>query len=347
MEGYCWPLSVAPGEPIRFFASTTASTYSVTCVRFANNDPSAVDDAVIAAGGEIIEVAASDTFRLSGQLQLPRPGSASAIEDWGWVVSFSQVIPPEWRSGVYAARCVDDDGTAFFIAFVVKPDPARRSGLFALANLCTWNAYNDRGDPPIDRYSTGDEGFPVPASGRGITLLRPSPDLINLQIHDDTSGTAGYGFYSKSLLRGELWVLNWLAQSGYPVDVYTDLDFHGGIDQVGEYAALLLSTHPEYWSVEMYKNLALYLAQGGCLVNLGGNALFDSVVVSDDLSTLTYFGEWPSRTRLLGQIVCSRQSNAMRAAMLRIQTPNAAFATHRGAAPTRHSRNGRKFHVVT
>jgi hypothetical protein len=29
MEGYCWPLSVAPGEPIRFFASTTASTYSV------------------------------------------------------------------------------------------------------------------------------------------------------------------------------------------------------------------------------------------------------------------------------------------------------------------------------
>jgi hypothetical protein len=49
MEGYCWPLSVAPGEPIRFFASTTASTYSVTYVRFANNDPSAVDDAVIAA----------------------------------------------------------------------------------------------------------------------------------------------------------------------------------------------------------------------------------------------------------------------------------------------------------
>jgi hypothetical protein len=116
MEGYWWPLSVAPGEPIRFFASTTASTYSVTYVRFANNDPSAVDDAVIAAGGEIIEVAVSDTFRLSGQLQLPRPGSASAIEDWGWVVSFLQVIPPEWRSRVYGARCVDDDGTAFFIS---------------------------------------------------------------------------------------------------------------------------------------------------------------------------------------------------------------------------------------
>jgi len=105
-KGYCWPLSAAPGESIQFFTSTSAPTYVVTYVRFVNNDPAAVDDAAIAAGGEIIEVVVSDTFRVPGQWQLPMPGDASVIDDWNWAPSFSQVIPPEWSSGIYAARCV-------------------------------------------------------------------------------------------------------------------------------------------------------------------------------------------------------------------------------------------------
>jgi hypothetical protein len=57
-------------------------------------------------------------------------------------------------------------------------------------------------------------------------------------------------------------VLNWLERSGYPADVATDLDLHVGIEKMHSYSAFMLTTHPEYWTTEMYQNLENYLNQG-------------------------------------------------------------------------------------
>src|SRR5262249_47443055 len=65
-----------------------------------------------------------------------------------------------------------------------------------------------------------------------------------------------------------------LEQEGHRPDVYTDIDFHNGID-LTRYRCLILTTHPEYWSVQMYDNLVAYLNGGGSVLYLAGNGVFE------------------------------------------------------------------------
>ncbi len=91
------------------------------------------------------------------------------------------------------------------------------------------------------------------------------------------------------LLRAELWVLGWLEDLGpkYAYDVYTDHDFHVGNTGIGDgsaprYKAVILNTHPEYWTREAYDRLKAYRDQGGSIIYLGGNGIYEEVVLSPD-----------------------------------------------------------------
>lgn len=99
------------------------------------------------------------------------------------------------------------------------------------------------------------------------------------------------------LTRAELWTLNWLEDQGYRFDVYSDLDFHQGISGLASYKALILNTHPEYWTDEMRDALEAYLASGGNLVYLGGNGLFERCVFEDGNASLLFWGGDPSLGR--------------------------------------------------
>jgi hypothetical protein len=57
--------------------------------------------------------------------------------------------------------------------------------------------------------------------------------------------------------------------------VYSDHDFHSGIDGLARNKALVLNTHPEYWTNQMRDHLDSYLAAGGNLLYFGGNGLFE------------------------------------------------------------------------
>jgi hypothetical protein len=70
--------------------------------------------------------------------------------------------------------------------------------------------------------------------------------------------------------------------AGYGVDVYSESDFHAGIADLSDYPVLVLNTHPEYWTEPMVDQLGSYLDAGGCLVYLGGNGLFERVVLDLD-----------------------------------------------------------------
>src|SRR5262249_14894009 len=156
----------------------------------------------------------------------------------------------------------------------------------ALVNTNTWNAYNP--EFGYSRYVgvTGSE------TSFELSFLRPNQTTFNLTKQDDEPTAAGYpfGFTSKHLMRGELWVLNWITQAGYRTDAFADLDMHIGIQGIEGYKAIIISTHPEYWSQAMYQHLAAYLNGGGRLLYLGGNGLFDSVTISTDLQKMTCYG---------------------------------------------------------
>lgn len=180
----------------------------------------------------------------------------------GWTESFSLTIPDSWTSGLYAARCTDESETTFDVTFVVKPAPANRANVAVLANVNTWLAYNGWG---------GESKY----SGRARTsFLRPNP------------GAAPAADYH--LTRGELWILGWLSSEGIQADLYSDIDFHNDGCDASQYRCLVLSTHPEYWSRQMYDNLAAYLDQGGSLLYLGGNGIYENGEYHPDRTSMVF-----------------------------------------------------------
>ena len=240
VEGYATPLSAAPGGRIDFRTSTSASHYIVTYFRLNGG-----------AGGTV-GAAVAPPFAVPGRLQ-PVPADVWQ-HGCGWGSDFHLTVPADWRSGMYCARCVDAEGYTTYIVFVVKPGAAR-TRLAVLANVNTWNAYNSYG-------------------GRS-QYTEPNGPVLSFERPDPSSSPVGTGI--NHLARAESWVLGWVEDAGYDFDLYTDIDFHDGIAGLGDYKALVLHTHPEYYSEGMFDRLEAYLAGGGRVLYLGGNGLYERV----------------------------------------------------------------------
>lgn len=257
IEGYCTPLGGAPGETIDFRMSTGADAFTVTFMRLKPQ----------ADGSAGIPVA--DPFLVTGQLKdIPNvPYQAGC----GWSSDFSLEVPADWESGIYAAKCEDTEGFVYYVVFIVRPSPAGRRDFAVLANTNTWTAYNDWGGR--SQYFPN-QNLPLL---RILSLERPNVTTSPIDNHQIN----GY-------LLAELWVLAWLEDSGYLCDVYTDLDFHQGIAGLQNYKALILNTHPEYWTYEMMDRLETFLSQGGTLLYLGGNGIYERVEYDEVSNTMIF-----------------------------------------------------------
>jgi N,N-dimethylformamidase len=262
VEGYPLPLSVAPGDTVDFKMSAT-KRYTVTYLRLKQQPDGSVG------------IPLTDAFAVDAGVQ------SAPDEAWdfgcGWRTTFGLSLPVEWPSGLYAARCTDSEGKDSYVVFVVKPDPQRRADIAVLANTNTWNAYNSWG---------GRSKYTHTGSGPVLSLERPNP--LATPIDDG---------HLNHTTRAELWLLGWLEDAGYRVDVYSDLDFHSGIDDLAGYKALILNTHPEYWTSAMRDHLDEYLASGGNLLYLGGNGLFERCEYIRGDSAVRFEGGDPSLGR--------------------------------------------------
>jgi hypothetical protein len=259
VEGYSKPMSVQPQETITFHISASVD-YNVTYLRLTD----------FVEGGASIP---GERIPLLHAAHYPAHPNQLPVHAWrdgcGWPESFSLEVPPQWSSGIYAAECTGSDQSVSYIIFIVKRNPNQKAYFAALANTNTWNAYNGWGGR--SRYT------PPYAENTRISFERPNPL---------TAPNANV----EHLTRPELWVLKWLKLSGYNVDVYSDHDFHQGIPDFSTYRALIVSTHPEYWTIEMVNNLESYLHSGGNLLYLGGNGLFECVKFNHDGSSLIFLG---------------------------------------------------------
>ena len=251
IEGYCTPLSVAPGDTVDFRMSTGADAFNVTYLRLKQQPDGSIG------------IPMTDPFLVEGRLKAP---SAPAYEvNSNWDPDFSLTVPADWGSGLYVARCEDTEGFAFHVVFIVRPEPSKQRDFAVLANTNTWTAYNDWGGR--SQYTSPNAAV--------LTLQRPNPGTSPID----------NGFLNH-LTRAELWVHNWLESSGYAFDVYSDADFHNGLGDLQSYKALILNTHPEYWTSVMLDRLEAFLAQGGRLLYLAGNGIYERVEYSADTMIL-------------------------------------------------------------
>jgi hypothetical protein len=295
MQGFCAPLNADPGQRIEFRTSTTADSYTVTFLRFRNANPDEVEAEDIWNGRELIEEPLRDSFVLPGLNQRPHAPDESCVD---WPRVFMLDVPEDWTSGMYAAKCVDDEGALFYIFFIVNPHPDRRKKILVLSNTNTWNAYNDMGG--YSRYETSSQSRAPGAASYNFTYYRPNANLFDPSVHDGEQSPLSpwraaewnVPYQSKHLARAEMWFLNWL-EGHHEFDLTTDLDWHFGVADVASYKLVILHTHPEYWTQEMVDNLQAYLDAGGNLIYLGGNGIYEKVdlTLTDDDLFMTVFGD--------------------------------------------------------
>ncbi|MDM5181693.1 hypothetical protein PO883_31430 [Massilia sp. DJPM01] len=246
IEGYAEWVSVAAGAFLPLYVHAPSKRFSLQVIRFGAHEEMLFRQPCIEG--------ASQDYR------------ADAYENGArWDVSYILLIQPHWRSGLYAARLADQEGS-FDITFVVRNGGRSAPGTLAvLASTNTWQAYNPWGGASLYR-STLDDGlerqFAFIVHGQ-----RPNPAASPL-------GAEGH------LANAERHVLAWLDRNKVAFDLFADIDLHELPGLLQQYQTLLINTHSEYWSANMYRALEAFQAKGGNLIYLSANGLYWKTAIS-------------------------------------------------------------------
>ena len=88
-------------------------------------------------------------------------------------------------------------------------------------------------------------------------------------------------------------LFGWMERQGIDYDLYGETQFHFDQVPLDQYKVLVISTHPEYWSKEMYFRLKNWVFErGGRLLYLGGNGLNCEVEFLDDHRIVYHNTNW-------------------------------------------------------
>lgn len=201
-----------------------------------------------------------------------------------------QYLEAPARSGLYYFHAKTETGVFFSFPWIVAP--ARPQAKVAvLASNINWNAYNNFGGR--SNYIHPDRFPPTPTVNARLDLKRYTdpthryydiedyaplsfdrPELIN-HVPEHVQVTAPIEGRAACHVAPTEWrLLGWLEREGFEYDLYAETQFHAGVLNLDEYRVLIISTHPEYWSKEMYIRLKAWVVErGGRLLYLGGNGL--------------------------------------------------------------------------
>lgn len=211
------------------------------------------------------------------------------------------VTGPE-RSGLYYLHAKTESGRFFSFPWVVAPDhPAFPIAVLASTN--TWNAYNNFGGR--SNYVNATRLPPAPIANARLDMARYTargaysdwgapdheyqplsfkrPELGN-HIPETTEATDPIeGRQTCHLAPAEWRLLAWLEREGFGYDFYSEHQLHAGLLDLDAYKVLIISTHPEYWSREMYDRVKSWVwERGGRLMYLGGNGINCEVEFVDE-----------------------------------------------------------------
>lgn len=216
----------------------------------------------------------------------------------GYSLEFQKhTIDAPARSGLYFLHATTITGQFFSFPWIVSP-AAPESQIAVLTSNITWNAYNNFGGrsnyfsqdglrprPTINsrqdllRY-TQPGTWPFEERAAPLSFERPElPSCVpeNSRITDSIAGRMGSAF-----AQGEWRLLGWLEREGFPYDLYSETDLHFGQVSLDDYKVLILNTHPEYWSREMYERVKTWVYdRGGRLMYLAGCGLYAEVEFID------------------------------------------------------------------
>lgn len=217
------------------------------------------------------------------------------LEDCGWRTDVVWHLPPDQRSGIYAAHLRTEKGAEDVVPlFVLPPKGGERAPLAFLASTFTYLAY-------ANSHHGYEDPLSEPAYGTLLVLdrtdlfLKERRDLgISLyDRHRDGSGSC-YSSARRPILNmrakrriwnfnADLHILDWLEESGIEYDVITDDALHQeGMELLAPYRCVMTGTHPEYHSGRMLDAIEGWLGAGGRLIYMGGNGFYWKVATHND-----------------------------------------------------------------
>lgn len=252
LQGYATTLDVRQGGTVSVAVSTSFASYQASVVRLAPaSSPQTVRAPVTLSGG--IQTLPSN-FRSAG---------------CGWANSLTVDVPADWPSGLYSVRLQAAEGLTRDIPFTVRPAQPT-APIAVLLPTFTYRSYNHWGGH--NQYTTGQGG-----TRRTFSMQMPyaSTPFTPPGIRDH-------------LWHSDITLLRWMTAQAIPFDMYEDQDLHISADWLNDYQALVLTTHPEYWTETMRSNLIAWLGTGGRLLYLGGNGIYERVTYDTAAKAITF-----------------------------------------------------------
>ena len=179
-----------------------------------------------------------------------------SIAGTGWEKTLEIPIPTESSTGWYLITLANQKFSKTASVFISpKPEQVKKS-VALLLSTNTWNAYNHWGGQSLYSANYTPE----------VSFLRPQlladPYIKNTYPNQQLY----YQAANMDLPLAEL-----LDSAGIDFDVYAIEELHRSPEKLLQYKSLVLSTHPEYWTEQMFVNLNTCLDSGLNLINLGGN----------------------------------------------------------------------------
>ncbi|MDX8032247.1 DUF6605 domain-containing protein [Lentzea sp. BCCO 10_0856] len=254
LQGYAASWSASTGSSLGVKVSSTVGSFSASVQRLTGPLPS---------GGTTVW----GPVTVPGALQLVQSGYRRS--GCGWADTFTVPVGANWPSGLYAATLSGPLGMKRHLPFVVKPT-APVNQLAVLLPTFTHNAYNAWGGH--SQYT-----WDIVPTNRYVTMRRPAENAVL-----SAPGRLDARWYSDLLL------LRWLTANGFAYDCYQDLDLHQSASWIGQYKAVVLGTHPEYWTVTMRTRLLAYLNAGGKVIAPSGNAIYEPLDLADGDTTAVH-----------------------------------------------------------
>jgi hypothetical protein len=246
IEGYTDNISYFPGQTIQFKVHAPNSRFSITLIRYGKTE-------------EIV------TY-IPTILGFPQNYSQDAYQKGAnWKTSYAFTVPGNWRSGMYAAELSDSKGK-FYITFLIKNSYPKSKDIAVLSSTNTWEAYNDWGGKSLYTYQKVNNKA---IYQQIVSFERPNPSA-------NPNGNVGH------LANGERHILGWLESKGYYYNMIADIDLNNDPKVLDPYKVLIISTHSEYWTLEMYNNLEAFLKRGGTVLYLSGNGISWRAALKND-----------------------------------------------------------------
>ncbi len=204
---------------------------------------------------------------------------------FGSVWHQQRITAPD-RSGLYYFHVKNARGEFFSFPWIVQPEKPRARVAVLTSNV-TWNAYNSFGGrsnyvnqrellvtptvyarTDLERY-TRPGTWPFEIAGAPLSFDRPEPANVvpeESRITDTIEGRLACAYAP-----GEWRLLGWLEREGFDYDLYSETELHHGKVPLEQYQVLILNTHDEYVTREMYFRIKEWVYQrGGRLMYLAG-----------------------------------------------------------------------------